>query len=147
MLSSEHGSRRGPRASAARILVLDDEPMIRHIVGRTLEGAGYEVVVLIPPFGATEMLADVHFDLVITNSIMPAESGAQLVARIRREFPQIPVLHLDDQSHELPPEFPADVPRLEKPFSNGTLLREVAQRLGPSRHPDERATSQQRYAL
>src|SRR5688572_16387952 len=111
MYSDEHGSRRGPQVSPARILVLDDEPMIRHFVARSLEVAGYEVVVLSPPLGAVDLLTDTHFDLVITNSIMPATSGAQLVAKIRNEFPDVPVIHLDDQSHPLSPEFPTDVPR------------------------------------
>jgi DNA-binding response OmpR family regulator len=61
--------------------------MIRHFVARALEIGGYQVVVLSPPFGAAELLADTPFDLVVTNSIMPAESGARLVARLRREFP------------------------------------------------------------
>ena len=90
MYTDEHGSRRGPQASPARILVLDDEPMIRHFVGRALEVAGHEVVLLSPPFGAVELLTDAHFDLVITNSIMPAASGAQLVAQIRKEFSRSP---------------------------------------------------------
>lgn len=108
---------------------MDDEPMIRHFVGRALEDAGYEVVILSPPLGAIELLADTHFDLVITNSIMPARGGARLVAQIRNDFPDVPVIHMDDQSHPLPPEFPTDVPRLGKPFSEDTLLREVARRL------------------
>ena len=103
--------------------------MIRHFVSRALEEAGYEVVVLSPPSGAVDLLAEAPFDLVITNSIMPAASGAQLVARIRNEFPNVPVIHMDDQSHPLSPEFPPDVPRLDKPFSNDTLLREVARQL------------------
>lgn len=135
MYTDEHGSRRGPQASPARILVLDDEPMIRHFVGRALEVAGHEVVLLSPPSGAVELLADAHFDLVITNSIMPAASGAQLVAQIRKEFPDLPVIHIDDQSHPLPPEFPTDVPRLDKPFSNDTLLREVARQLDATARP------------
>ena len=129
MYPDEHGPRRGPQASPARILVLDDEPMIRHFVSAALEEAGYEVVVLSPPLGALKLLADAHFDLVITNSIMPATAGAQLVARIRMKFPKIPVIHMDDQSHPLPPEFPSDVPRLEKPFSGDTLLHEVERQL------------------
>ena len=97
----EHGQRRVPQASRARILVLDDEPMIRDFVGRALEGAGYEVVMLSPPLGAVAFLADAHFDLVITNSIMPATSGAKLVAQIRNQFPDVPMIHMDDQSHPI----------------------------------------------
>ena len=129
MHSDEHGSRRGSQASPARILVLDDEPMVRHFVERALQVAGYEVVVLNPPLGALDLLADTRIDLVITNSIMPAESGARLVVEIRRQFPAVPVIHMDDQSHLLPPECPEDVPRLNKPFSDGVLLREVARQL------------------
>ncbi len=103
--------------------------MIRDFVARTLEAAGYEVVVLSPPLGAVELLADARFDLVVTNSIMLAASGAQLVARIRDEFPDLPVIHMDDQSQALPRDFPPDVPRLEKPFSSDALLREVARQL------------------
>lgn len=129
MYLDEHGPSRGSRACPARILVLDDEPMIRHFVGAALESAGYEVVVLSPVSGALKLLADAHFDMVITNSIMPAAAGAQLVARIRMKFPKVPVIHMDDQSHPVPPEFPSDVPRLDKPFSGDTLLHEVARRL------------------
>lgn len=130
MCSDSSGPNNGPALDPARILVLDDEPMIRHFVARALETAGYEVVMLSPPFGAIDLVADTHIDLVITNSIMPAESGARLVASLRQEFPHIPVIHLDDDSHPLPPEFPEDVPRLHKPFSDNSLLHEVARRLG-----------------
>ena len=120
----------GPSVPPARILVLDDEPMIRHLVGRALEEAGYEVVMLSPPFGAVELMADTDFDMVITNSVIPAANGARLVARLRRECPHVPLLHLDDQAHPVAAEFPADVPRLDKPFSTTTRLEEVARRLG-----------------
>jgi DNA-binding NtrC family response regulator len=120
----------GPALRPARILVLDDEPMIRDFVGRALEMAGYEVVLLSPPHGAVEFMADARFDLVVTNSIMPAQSGARLVAQLRREFPDIPVIHLDDLSHPLPPEFPLDVLRLDKPFSTDALVGAVSRRLG-----------------
>ena len=44
------------------------------------------------------------------------------------------MIHIDDQSHPLPPEFPTDVPRLGNPFSNDTLVREVARRPGDLPH-------------
>ena len=135
MTPDEHGPRRGPQASPARILVLDDEPMLRYLVSRALESAGYEVVILNPPFGAVGLLGDAPFDLVITNSIMPAAGGAKLVAQIREEFPGLPVIHMDDQSHPLPPGFPTDVSRLGKPFSTDTLLREVARQLERADQP------------
>jgi CheY-like chemotaxis protein len=121
--------RNGPAVAPARILVLDDEPMIREFVARSLSEVGYEVVMLSPTYGAVQLVTETHFDLIITNSVMPAASGAQLVARLRSEFPQLPVLHLDDQAHPRPPEFPADVPTLHKPFSHDGLREGVARLL------------------
>ena len=120
----------GLAAALPRILVLDDEPMLREFVTRCLGAAGYEVVTLSPAHGAVEFVTEARFDLLITNSIMPAQAGAQLVARLRRPFPALPMLHLDDQSHPRGAEFPATVPTLNKPFSNGALQRCVAQLLG-----------------
>jgi hypothetical protein len=44
---------------------------------------------------------------------------------MRRLYPALPVLHLDDQSHPRAPEFPADVPTLTKPFDHDVLLDTV----------------------
>jgi DNA-binding NarL/FixJ family response regulator len=40
--------------------------------------------------------------MIITNSVMPAVNGARLVASLRRQFPAIPVLHLNDQGDPRP---------------------------------------------
>ncbi len=112
-----------------RILVLDDEPMLREWVARSLEEVGYEVVMLTPAFGAVKLLGQAYFDLIVTNSVMPAVNGARLVAPLRRQFPHIPLVHLDDQGHPRPQEFPTDVPTLLKPFTQEALLEQVARQL------------------
>ena len=72
-----------------------------------------------------ETIQDGHYALVITNSVMEGPDGAKLVAEIRRRYPALPLLHLDDQSQPRVPEFPADVPTLTKPFGNGELINTV----------------------
>ena len=62
---------------------------------------------------------------VITNSVMQGPAGSALVAQLRRRYPALPVLHLDDQSHPYGEDFPADVPTLTKPFENDLLLDTV----------------------
>jgi DNA-binding response OmpR family regulator len=113
-----------------RILLLDDEPVIQAFVSRLLEGAGYEVDLLTDPLAALEVIPDGHYALVITNSVMQGASGAKLVARMRRLYPALPVLHLDDQSHPRTPGFPADVPTLTKPFDHDVLLDTVRTLVG-----------------
>jgi DNA-binding response OmpR family regulator len=109
----------------ARILLLDDEPAVQAFVSRVLEEAGYAVDALTDTLTALEAIQDGQYALVITNSVMQGPNGAKLVARMRRLYPALPVLHLDDQSHPRVPEFPADVPTLTKPFHNDELLDTV----------------------
>jgi DNA-binding response OmpR family regulator len=81
-----------------RILVVDDEPMVRAIVERALREEGYEVVgVGDGQAGLTAAeTANVSYDLVVTNSYMPRLSGDELIAELRAHYPGLPILHLDD---------------------------------------------------
>jgi DNA-binding response OmpR family regulator len=108
-----------------RVLLLDDEPAIQAFVSRLLGEAGYVVDVLTDPLTALEAIRDGYYALVITNSVMQGPAGSALVAQLRRRYPALPVLHLDDQSHPYGEDFPADVPTLTKPFENDLLLDTV----------------------
>lgn len=123
------GERAAPGQSSARILLLDDGPTVRQLVARWLAESGYEVVTLKDPLTALEFVSERGCDLVITNSVMSGISGAQLVVQLRRQFPTLPVLHLDDQAHPRAWEFPADVPTLNKPFKHDALCHSVRQLL------------------
>ena len=105
---------------ASRILVVDDEPMVRALIARALTDEGYEVVVVANGRAALEAArgAKAGFDLIITNSYMPGLSGPELVARVREDFPNLPILHVDDATRRgrIPP-LPSDIPTLYKPFS------------------------------
>ena len=109
----------------ARILVLDDEPAIRALVARALGEEGHEVVPIENGLLGLEAAKANDFDLVITNSCMPGMSGAEVVTRLHRLFPTLPVLHLDDLSHPSGDEFPDGVRTLYKPFSIVTLQEAV----------------------
>jgi DNA-binding response OmpR family regulator len=113
---------------ATRILVVDDEPMVRGLITRILTDAGYEVVAVADGRAAldTAREADAEFDMIITNNYMPGLSGPELIARVRQDFPKLPILHVDDIAHRgrgaaLPP----DVPTIYKPFSIATLTEAV----------------------
>jgi DNA-binding response OmpR family regulator len=114
----------------ARIMVLDDEPAVQRLVARILEGAGYTVDQPCDTDTALRAVEGGDYDLVITNSVMHGVSGARLVTRLRRLYPSLPVLHLDDQSHPRVAEFPADVPTLNKPFKSEVLVDSVRHILG-----------------
>jgi putative nucleotidyltransferase with HDIG domain len=76
-----------------RILVVDDENSIREIVCSILGKAGYDCR---PVNSATEALAllrsDESFSVVLSDVIMQGMDGLSLLARIRQDYPDIPVV-------------------------------------------------------
>jgi CheY-like chemotaxis protein len=116
---------------APRILVVEDEPMVRALIARILSDAGYEVIAVANGQAALDAArgAEVGFDMVVTNNYMPGLNGAELIARVRQDFPSLPILHIDDVSRRrVDKALPDDVPTVYKPFSIATL-REAVQRL------------------
>ena len=117
---------------APRILVVDDEPMVRALIARVLSDAGYEVVAVSNGQAALDAArsAEAGFNLIVTNNYMPGLNGADLIERVRQDFPSLPILHIDDISRKrvIDQALPDDVPTVYKPFSVATL-REAVQRL------------------
>jgi CheY-like chemotaxis protein len=116
---------------AARILVVDDEPMVRALIVRALTDAGHEVVGVANGRAALDAArsAETGFDLIVTNSYMPGLTGPELVARVRQDFPDLPILHVDDIGRRGRIGYlPTDVPTIYKPFSV-TALQEAVHRL------------------
>jgi CheY-like chemotaxis protein len=119
-----------------RILVVDDEPMVRALIARALSDEGYEVVPVANGRAALDAArgATTEFDLIITNSYMPGLSGPELVARIREDFPTLPILHVEDVTRRgRTAPLPADVPTIYKPFSVEGLRAAVQGLLGRRR--------------
>jgi CheY-like chemotaxis protein len=59
---------------------------------------------------------------VITDQLMPAMTGIQLIEAIRAEWPHLPVI-LATGYAELPPGTDPNLPRLGKPFRQEDLVR------------------------
>ena len=112
-----------------RILVVDDEPMVRALIARALTDEGYEVVAVANGQAALDAArgAEAPFDMIVTNNYMPGLSGAELIERVRADFPNLPILHVDDiVQRKLVVALPATYP----PF----ISRSASQR---SRMPSE----------
>jgi CheY-like chemotaxis protein len=116
---------------ARHILVVDDEPMVCALVLRALTDDGYQVTATHDGHAALEIArrAEPPFDLLVTNTWMPGLSGSELIARLRQDFPQIPILHIDDVARRNPGEFHQDIATLYKPFSVAALREAVRELL------------------
>lgn len=92
----------GSGDEAERVLVVDDEPEVRHVVGRGLARAGYDVSVAGDGRDALEKLSrDPRIDGVVTDIEMPVMSGVELADKVLDEYPGKPVLFV---SSDDPPE-------------------------------------------
>jgi len=75
-----------------RILVVDDEPLIRQTSAMVLASNGYEVRTAGDGFEALIELREALPDLIISDLSMPNMSGFELLSVVRRRFPEIPVI-------------------------------------------------------
>ena len=114
----------------ARVLVVDDEPMIREVLANHLIPEGY--VVLQSPGGeeALELLGREEVDLVLLDIMMPRISGYEVCRVIRktRSLEELPVLFLTAKSQPGDPsvgfsEGANDY--LNKPIAKSELLARV----------------------
>ncbi len=72
-------------ADEARVLIVDDEPDIREIVGLMLEDAGYKVFSLPSGDGLADMVRDNDIDLVILDLGLPGADGLTLTRELKAQ--------------------------------------------------------------
>lgn len=75
-----------------RILIVDDEDVIRQMVGRVLKYMGIESEVAENGFQALEQLKGGRFDIIIADIRMPNMDGMELLKIVGKEYPEIDVM-------------------------------------------------------
>jgi len=82
----------GPPCPWGRILVVDDEPGVRHVLRSLLEAAGYEVVEAAHGGEALTLVRAGGIDLVLTDLVMPEQEGIETIRALRLESPEVRVI-------------------------------------------------------
>lgn len=75
------------KAPAAKILIVDDEPIKRSVMEDELRDAGYLVAAATNPFEAQEHLAQHSFDVVLTDLRMPGRDGMTFLRSLNGAHP------------------------------------------------------------
>jgi DNA-binding NtrC family response regulator len=75
-----------------RILVIDDDEVIRSIVGKALELAGYQVQLAVDGQEGMRKFRSGSFDVVIVDMWMPQKDGLETLMDIRRNTPHARVI-------------------------------------------------------
>lgn len=112
------------------ILVVEDEVDLLHFIESKLKEHGYSVYAINNPKDAIEKFSgrDPHFDLLITDIIMPGISGASLADQIGKSRPNLRVLFISGYSEDIISEkgvLKEGINFLPKPFSARELLEKV----------------------
>jgi DNA-binding NtrC family response regulator len=81
------------------ILVVDDDDGVRDLMVRRYRHSGYSAVGVSSSEEALELLADGNIDLVITDINLPGVSGADLIAHIQENCPDVPVIAITAYSN------------------------------------------------
>jgi CheY-like chemotaxis protein len=77
---------------AAKILLVEDESIVRMNLADVLRSEGYQVEEARDGAQAVKLFEAQHFDLVITDLVMPELHGFKLIARVRAISPNVPVI-------------------------------------------------------
>src|SRR5580700_1926721 len=82
----------------ATILVCDDDSAIRTVLNQALGRAGYDVRTTGTAAGLWRWISAGEGNLVITDVVLPDESGFDLIPRIKRMRPELPILVMSAQN-------------------------------------------------
>lgn len=116
------------------MLVVDDEPVVRRLVYRILNAAGYRVLEASDGAEGLEVLREApgRVNLVIVDAVMPNLDGAALSTHIFETWPAQRVLLMSAHGEEVFGRLGLKrmtVPFLNKPFTDDELLAKVERAL------------------
>jgi CheY-like chemotaxis protein len=110
------------RAADKRILLVDDERLLRETVRLLMAHLGFTVVEANNGAEALGLFVQERFDLVVTDYEMPFLKGNELAAKIRRMSPRQPILMMTGFGHNPGPDNPVDAV-IDKPLNFARMQR------------------------
>jgi DNA-binding NtrC family response regulator len=75
-----------------KILVIDDDESMRHLLVDTLEVYGYQVSTAVDGRQALDILGQASFDLAICDLMMPRLNGLEFLNEVKEHTPGLPVI-------------------------------------------------------
>jgi two-component system cell cycle sensor histidine kinase/response regulator CckA len=123
-------------SAGGKVLLVEDEDMVRAVAERALSRAGYDVTACA---NGEEGLAAIEeggeFDIVVSDVVMPGMDGPAMVRAIRARLPQMPVLFMSGYAEEQLRR-DIDIPDMHfiaKPFSVAAIGNKVGAVLSEAR--------------
>ncbi len=119
--------------STLKVLLVDDEQELVTTLVERLGYRGVEAAYALNGPEALDKLRQGHFSVVVLDVKLPGMSGLEVLTRMKKEFPNIPVILIT--GHGSPVEQPDQVPEdaydyLPKPISLDKLLQKIKEATG-----------------
>jgi PAS domain S-box-containing protein len=122
------------------ILLVEDEDIVRRLIGQVLVTHGYRVIEAASGADALEAIErhQGHIDLLLTDVVMSGMSGRELAEKLTELLPDLKVLYMSGYTDDAILRhgvFHKSAAFLGKPFSPGMLVRKLGDVLRPA--PDQ----------
>lgn len=108
-----------------RVLVVEDQDLVRRTVESMRASLGYFVTIAASGGEARECIAAGTFDLLVSDIVLPDTTGVELAHEFRREKPELAVLLMSGYAEAAVRKRAAGLGFLQKPFRLDDLAREV----------------------
>ncbi len=105
------------------ILIVEDTPSLRTLLGMRLEGAGWRVAWAGTAEEGMEMVRAEGFDAVLSDVNLPGMTGDQFVLTVRKNFPGVMLLMMTGLPPERRPKLPPGIPIFGKPLDMDAVVR------------------------
>jgi CheY-like chemotaxis protein len=126
----------------SRILVIDDDPMVRFTVSLMLKKGGYEVHLAEDGLEGLKSFRSFRPDLVVTDMVMPTKGGLDTINLLREWSPDLKIIAISGGARLGNKDLLAEAIRLgatriiSKPFESEDLLTAVRECLVPVDHTE-----------
>ena len=118
-----------PQKGTETILLVEDEEAVRDLAHTVLTSYGYKVIVTQDPAHAQSIAeTGLPIQLVLTDVVMPAMSGRELVQKLTAKYPHLRVLYMSGYTDDIITSGGVLEPGLaflQKPFTPATLAQKV----------------------
>jgi DNA-binding NtrC family response regulator len=116
----------------AQVLIIDDDPAQLHVREAVLREAGFSVITTNTAQAALELLRDSKVErlgVIVTDHVMPGDSGSVFVTELRRASPDVPVIVVSGLAEAEEEYEKLNVSFLHKPCQPEELIRQVRKAL------------------
>lgn len=127
------------RSTKGKILIVDDEEVIRESTAMLLKALGYDSETAEDGMKAVRLLKRGRYSAMVTDMIMPEMNGLELISRAKQIRPGIPIIAITGAAMEFPCKMVLNAGAdeyLGKPFGIKELKGKVEKALKKNKKPD-----------